>query len=237
MNIANFILTVDFNKDYKKFIEYLFSLKDDEYREFNQKIVKTDNIIGIRLPILKNIAKNIAKVDYMSFIENNQHQYYEEIMLHGLVITYLKISFKESIILFDDYIKFIDSWATCDSVVMNYKIVSKNLDSCLIKIKEYLRSEKPFIKRVGIVLLFYYLNDNYIDTVLEISDSIITTEYYVKMANSWLISMCLVKYYDKTINFLKNCHLDDWTYNKTLQKAIESYRIKDKDLLRRMKRS
>ena len=108
MNIANFILTVDFNKDYKKFIEYLFSLKDDEYREFNQKIVKTDNIIGIRLPILKNIAKNIAKVDYMSFIENNQHQYYEEIMLHGLVITYLKISFKESIILFDDYIKFID---------------------------------------------------------------------------------------------------------------------------------
>lgn len=237
MNIANFILTVDFNKDYKKFIEYLFSLKDDEYREFNQKIVKTDNIIGIRLPILKNIAKNIAKVDYMSFIKNNQHQYYEEIMLHGLVITYLKISFKESIILFDDYIKFIDSWATCDSVVMNYKIVSKNLDSCLIKIKEYLRSEKPFIKRVGIVLLFYYLNDNYIDTVLEISDSIITTEYYVKMANSWLISMCLVKYYDKTINFLKNCHLDDWTYNKTLQKAIESYRIKDKDLLRRMKRS
>ncbi len=237
MNIANFILTVDFNKDYKKFIEYLFSLKDDEYREFNQKIVKTDNIIGIRLPILKNIAKNIAKVDYMSFIKNNQHQYYEEIMLHGLVITYLKISFKESIILFDDYIKFIDSWATCDSVVMNYKIVSKNLDSCLIKIKEYLRSEKPFIKRVGIVLLFYYLNDNYIDTVLEISDSIITTEYYVKMANSWLISMCLVKYYDKTINFLKNCHLDDWTYNKALQKAIESYRIKDKDLLRRMKRS
>lgn len=237
MNIANFILTVDFNKDYKKFIEYLFSLKDDEYREFNQKIVKTDNIIGIRLPILKNIAKNIAKVDYMSFIKNNQHQYYEEIMLHGLVITYLKISFKESIILFDDYIKFIDSWATCDSVVMNYKIVSKNLDSCLIKIKEYLRSEKPFIKRVGIVLLFYYLNDNYIDTVLEISDSIITTEYYVKMANSWLISICLIKYYDKTINFLKNCHLDDWTYNKALQKAIESYRIKDKDLLRRMKRS
>ena len=237
MNIVNFILTVDFNKDYKKFIEYLFSLKDDEYREFNQKIVKTDNIIGIRLPILKNIAKNIAKVDYMSFIKNNQHQYYEEIMLHGLVITYLKVSFEESVILFDDYIKFIDSWATCDSVVMNYKIVSKNLDFYLIKIKEYLSNKKTFIKRVGIVLLFYYLNDKYIDSVLEISDSIVTTEYYVKMANSWLISICLIKYYDKTINFLKNCHLDDWTYNKALQKAIESNRIKDKDFLRKMKRS
>ena len=237
MNIVNFILTVDFNKDYKKFIEYLFSLKDDEYRKFNQKIIKTDNIIGIRLPILKNIAKNIAKVDYMSFIKNNQHQYYEEIMLHGLVITYLKVSFEESVILFDDYIKFIDSWATCDSVVMNYKIVSKNLDFYLIKIKEYLSNKKTFIKRVGIVLLFYYLNDKYIDSVLEISDSIVTTEYYVKMANSWLISICLIKYYDKTINFLKNCHLDDWTYNKALQKAIESNRIKDKDFLRKMKRS
>ena len=236
MNTQNFIRTVDFNQDYNKFIEYLFSLKDDEYKKFNQKIVKTDNIIGIRLPILKNIAKTIAKNDYLSFIKNNKHQYSEEIMLHGLVITYLKIDFNESIKLFDEYIKYIDSWATCDSVVMNYKIVSKNLDICLIKIKEYLKSDKPFIKRVGIVLLFYYLNDDYIDEVLKLINSIKSEDYYVKMANAWLISICLVKYYDKTVKFLKSCQLDDWTYNKALQKAIESYRIKDKDTLRKMKK-
>ena len=236
MNTQNFIHTVDFNQDYNKFIEYLFSLKDDEYKKFNQKIVKTDNIIGIRLPILKNIAKIIAKNDYLSFIKNNKHQYSEEIMLHGLVITYLKIDFNESIKLFDEYIKYIDSWATCDSVVMNYKIVSKNLDICLIKIKEYLKSDKPFIKRVGIVLLFYYLNDDYIDEVLKLINSIKSEDYYVKMANAWLISICLVKYYDKTVKFLKSCQLDDWTYNKALQKAIESYRIKDKDTLRKMKK-
>lgn len=236
MNTQNFIHTVDFNQDYNKFIEYLFSLKDDEYKKFNQKIVKTDNIIGIRLPILKNIAKIIAKNDYLSFIKNNKHQYSEEIMLHGLVITYLKIDFNESIKLFDEYIKYIDSWATCDSVVMNYKIVSKNLDICLIKIKEYLKSDKPFIKRVGIVLLFYYLNDDYIDEVLKLINSIKSDDYYVKMANAWLISICLVKYYDKTVKFLKSCQLDDWTYNKALQKAIESYRIKDKDTLRKMKK-
>ncbi len=235
MNTQNFIPTVDFNQDYNKFIEYLFSLKDDEYQKFNQKIVKTDNIIGIRLPILKNIAKIIAKNDYLSFIKNNKHQYSEEIMLHGLVITYLKIDFNESIKLFDEYIKYIDSWATCDSVVMNYKIVSKNLDICLIKIKEYLKSDKPFIKRVGIVLLFYYLNDDYIDEVLKLINSIKSEDYYVKMANAWLISICLVKYYDKTVKFLKSCQLDDWTYNKALQKAIESYRIKDKETLRKMK--
>lgn len=236
MNTQNFIHTVDFNQDYNKFIEYLFSLKDDEYKKFNQKIVKTDNIIGIRLPILKNIAKIIAKNDYLSFIKNNKHQYSEEIMLHGLVITYLKIDFNESIKLFDEYIKYIDSWATCDSVVMNYKVVSKNLDICLIKIKEYLKSDKPFIKRVGIVLLFYYLNDDYIDEVLKLINSIKSEDYYVKMANAWLISICLVKYYDKTVKFLKSCQLDDWTYNKALQKAIESYRIKDKDTLRKMKK-
>ena len=236
MNTQNFIHTVNFNQDYNKFIEYLFSLKDDEYKKFNQKIVKTDNIIGIRLPILKNIAKIIAKNDYLSFIKNNKHQYSEEIMLHGLVITYLKIDFNESIKLFDEYIKYIDSWATCDSVVMNYKIVSKNLDICLIKIKEYLKSDKPFIKRVGIVLLFYYLNDDYIDEVLKLINSIKSEDYYVKMANAWLISICLVKYYDKTVKFLKSCQLDDWTYNKALQKAIESYRIKDKEILRKMKK-
>lgn len=236
MNIQNFILTVDFNQDYNKFIEYLFSLKDDEYQKFNQKIVKTDNIIGIRLPILKNIAKMIAKGDYLNFIKNNKHQYTEEIMLHGLVITYLKVSFNESIKLFDEYIKYIDSWATCDSVVMNYKIVSKNLDICLVKIKEYLKSDKPFIKRVGIVLLFYYLNDDYINEVLILINSIKSDDYYVKMANAWLISISLIKYYDKTIEFLKNCQLDDWTYNKALQKAIESYRIKDKEFLRKMKK-
>ena len=235
MNIISFIRIVNFNQDYNKFIEYLFSLKDDEYKKFNQKIVKTDNIIGIRLPILKNIAKIIAKNDYLSFIKNNKHQYSEEIMLHGLVITYLKIDFNESIKLFDEYIKYIDSWATCDSVVMNYKIVSKNLDICLIKIKEYLKSDKPFVKRVGIVLLFYYLNDNYIDEVLKLINSIKSEDYYVKMANAWLISICLVKYYDKTVKFLKSCQLDDWTYNKALQKAIESYRIKDKETLRKMK--
>lgn len=236
MNTQNFIRTVDFNQDYNKFIEYLFSLKDDEYQKFNQKIVKTDNIIGIRLPILKNIAKIIAKNDYLSFIKNNKHQYSEEIMLHGLVITYLKIDFNESIKLFDEYIKYIDSWATCDSVVMNYKIVSKNLDICLIKIKEYLKSDKPFIKRVGIVLLFYYLNGDYIDEVLKLINSIKSEDYYVKMANAWLISICLVKYYDKTVKFLKSCQLDDWTYNKALKKAIESYRIKDKEILRKMKK-
>ena len=230
MNIPNSILT-----DNKELIKYLCSIKDEEYRKFNEKIIKTNNIIGVRIPILKKIAKEIAKKDYLTFIKNNKHKYYEEIMLYGLVITYLK-DYNESIKLFDIYINYIDSWATCDSIVLNYKIITKNLDDYLIKIKQYLKNNRPFIKRVGVVSLFYYLNDDYIDEVFNMVNSIRTSEYYVKMAIAWLISICLVKYYDKTLNFLKTCNLDDWTYNKTLQKAIESYKIKNKDYLRKLKR-
>ena len=108
MNIPNSILT-----DNKELIKYLCSIKDEEYRKFNEKIIKTNNIIGVRIPILKKIAKEISKNDYLTFIKNNKHKYYEEIMLYGLVITYLK-DYNESIKLFDIYINYIDSWATCD---------------------------------------------------------------------------------------------------------------------------
>ena len=85
MNIPNSILT-----DNLELIKYLFSIKDYEYKKFNERIIKTNNIIGVRIPVLKKIAKEIAKKDYLTFIKNNKHKYYEEIMLHGLVITYLK---------------------------------------------------------------------------------------------------------------------------------------------------
>ena len=231
MNIPNIILT-----DNSELIKYLYSIKDDEYRKFNERIIKTDNIIGVRLPILKTMAKEISKLDYLTFIKNNKHKYYEEMMLHGLVITYLK-DYDVSIKLFDDYINYIDSWATCDSVVLNYKIINKNLDKYFIKIKEYLKSDKSFINRVGIVSLFYYLNDDYIDEAFNMVNCIKSDEYYVKMAIAWLISICLIKYYDKALIFLKKCNLDDWTYNKEKKKAIESYRIKNKEYLRSLKRN
>ena len=231
MNIPNIILT-----DNSELIKYLYSIKDDEYKKFNEKIIKTNNIIGVRIPILKKIAKEISKLDYLTFIKNNKHKYYEEIILHGLVITYLK-DYAISIKMFDEYINYVNSWATCDIVVANFKIINKNLDKCLIKIKEYLKSNKSFIKRVGIVSLFYYLNDEYIDEVLDMVNCIKSDDYYVKMAIAWFISICLIKYYNKTLLFLKNCNLDDWTYNKALQKAIESYRIKNKDYLKKLKRN
>lgn len=224
------------NENYTKFIKYLYSISDLKYAQFHGKLIKNNNIIGIKTPILKQIAKSISKGDYLSFIKLNKHKYYEEVVIHGLIITYIK-DYKLAISLFDEYINYIESWASCDIVVCNFKIIKKNLNETFVKIKQYINNSNYWINRVGIVLLLtYYLNDDYIDKVLNISESINSDEYYVKMANAWLISICLVKYYDKTYNFLLNAKLDDWTYNKALQKAIESSRIKDKNILKNIKK-
>jgi len=236
MNIENIIWN---ENSYNEFIKYLFSIKDEIYSKFHSKLLKNDKIkvIGIRTPLLKEIAKKITKTDYLKFIKLNNHKYYEETILHGLVITYLKIEFKKSIKLFNNYIKHIDNWASCDIVISNYKIFKKNLDLGFNYITKYLNDTNPWINRVGIVLLLnYYINDDYIDEILNICNNIKTNEYYVKMANAWLISMCLIKQYNKTYNFLLNNNLDNWTHNKAIQKSIESYRIKNKEELKRLKK-
>ena len=236
MNLDNIV----WNKNtYNEFIKYLLELKDESYKNFHFKLLKNDEIsvIGIRTPLLKEIAKKISKTDYLEFIKLNKHKYYEETILHGLVITYVKTEFEESIKLFNEYIKYIDNWASCDIVISNYKIFKKNLDLGFKYINNYLNNKNPWINRVGIVLLLnYYINNLYIDKILNICNNIKTNDYYVKMSIAWLISICLIKYYDKTYNFLQNNKLDDWTHNKAIQKAIESYRIKNKEEIKKLKR-
>lgn len=236
MNLENITWNIN---TYNKFIEYLFSIKDEAYSKFHFRLLKNDKIkvIGIRTPILKEMAKKISKTNYLEFINLNRHEFYEETILHGLVITYLKIDFLDTIKLFEDYIKYIDSWASCDIIVANYKLFKKNLNSGFNYIKKFLNDSNSWANRVGIVLLLdYYINESYIDQILDICNNIKSNEYYVKMANAWLISMCLVKHYYKTYQFLLNNNLDNWTYNKAIQKSIESYRIKNKEELKKLKR-
>lgn len=225
-----------FNKNiYKELIDYLIENRDAKYALFHSKLLKNDkvNVIGIRMPELKKIALKISKNDYIGFIKYNKHIYYEETILHGLVIS--NLNYDIAIDLFDNYINYIDNWASCDSIISNFK--KWNLTKGFIKINEYLKNDNPWINRVGIVLLLtYYINEEYIDKILEISNNVKSNDYYVKMANAWLISVCLVKYYDKTFNFLLNNNLDDWTHNKAIQKSLESFRIKNKDEIKKIKK-
>lgn len=231
--------TIDWEKDYNQFRDHLFSLKDEKYAKFHGGLVKdtTASIIGVRTPLLKQIAKDISKGNYNEFIKYNPHQYYEEIVLHGLVITNLKKEFNELCKDLEEYIPFINSWASCDIVICNMKQFSKNLEIGLSYIQKYVNSKNPWEVRVGLVLLLsYYVKEEYLNIIFEITDNITLDNYYVKMANAWLLSICFIKYYEKTYQYFLNNKLDDWTYNKSLQKTIESYRIKNKEPLRKLKR-
>lgn len=224
--------------EYDKFIKYLYSFQDIKYKNFHKKLILDDNLIGIRSNNLKIIAKKIAKNDYKKFILYNKHELYEEKILHGLVLGYLKLDFSELIPMIDEFIPYIDNWAICDCTVANLKIFSKNKEAGLKEIKKYLKNKNTWINRFGYVLLLnYYIEDKYIDTIFKLCNKY-KDEYYVKMSIAWLISTCYVKSKEKTLEYLKYNKLDDWTYNKSIQKIIESNRVNktEKDILKRMKR-
>lgn len=225
-------------EDYQEFINYLYTLEDKKYKNFHSKLILSDNLIGIKTPVLRSISKKISTGNYGSFINLNNHKFYEETIIHGLIIGYLKEDFKTIIKLFNCFIKCIDNWAICDICVSNMKIFNKNLDLGIIEIEKYLNNSNPWINRVGIVLLLsFYINDNYIDYVIEKIKTIKSDEYYVNMSLAWLISICYIKYKDKTIILFKEKYLNRWVYNKAIQKIIESRRIeiKEKNELKRLK--
>ena len=224
--------------DYNEFIKYLYNFEDIKYKEFHSKLTYNTNIIGIKTPILKEISKNISKGNYQSFIKFITNNTYEEWLIFGLIIGYCKLDFKDKLDLLDKYIINIDNWASCDIVCANLKEFKKNKELGYEYILKLINSNKCWSVRVGLVLLLdFYINDYYLVNIFNICNSIKIDEYYVKMAIAWLISICYIKYPNKTLNYLKNNTLDKFTYNKTIQKIIESTRIskEEKEKLKLMK--
>ena len=218
----------------------LEKLADEEYREFHSGLCpNVNNIIGVRLPKLREIAKRIAKENPIEFLDTYNYEYYEEKMIYGLVIGYMKSSFEERIKYLDKFIPDIDNWAICDCCCSTYKFTNKNLEAMLQYLQKYIHSEKEFELRFACIMLMdYYLTDEYIDTVFKIYNNIVSDKYYVQMGIAWGISVAFVKNEEKTREFLKHNNLDNFTYNKSLQKIIESNRVGEevKDEMRKMKR-
>ena len=211
--------------DYQKFVDYLFSFEDLEYKNFNSKLVLKNNLIGIRVPILKKIAKELAKGNYKEFISIMNHNYHEEVLIHGLILGYIK----DPMNYFDDYIKYMNDWQSCDIIISNMKYFKYNQDINYIK--------KYLYHRVGyVILLTYYIKDEYIDELYNIVDNYNSDNYYVKMAVAWLLSYLIIYDKNRAVKYLKKSKLDDFTYNKGIQKAIESKKIKDKKWLKDLKR-
>ena len=218
----------------------LFNLADEEYREFQNKLCPgIDNIIGIRVPVLRKYAKELAKGDFREYLETAGGKYYEEIMLQGMVICLAKMNLEEKLRYAKTFVPKIDNWAVCDVFSGGLKIKDAELNILWDFMMPYLKSEKEFELRFAVdVMIDHYIIPQYIDRVISELDKIKSDKYYVQMVVAWAISICFVKFQDITMKYLVHNHLDDFTYNKAIQKIIESNRVdeKMKGYLKNMKR-
>lgn len=221
--------------------EKIFELADEKYKEFHSSLCpNTNNIIGVRVPVLRNYAKELAKGDFRTYLANAKDEYYEEVMLQGMVIGLSKMELEERLEYITKFVPKIDNWAVCDVSCAGFKFAKKYQSEVWKFLKPYLESNKEFEIRFGVVMLLdFYITEEYIDKVLEILNKIKYEGYYVKMAVAWAISVCYIKFPKETFKLLQENSLDDFTYNKALQKIIESYRVseEEKKTIRAMKRT
>lgn len=217
----------------------LFTMQDLKYRDFHAKLMPTvdkDSVIGVRVPMLRTYAKKFGKTEEAKqFLEILPHQYYEENNLHGLLIDQMKdyeLCIEELI----RFLPYINNWATCD--ILSVKAVKGHLDSYIKNIYQWLESDYTYTIRFGInMLMRYYLEEEFKIEYPEKVAAIRSEEYYVNMVRAWYFATALAKKYDQVLPFLEEQKMDVWTHNKTIQKAIESYRItlEQKEYLRTLK--
>jgi Predicted DNA alkylation repair enzyme len=212
--------------------EQLGNMADDGYRKFMAKLtpnINPDTILGIRTPQLRSFAKQLAKDDWRTYLDNAVDDSFEEILLQGMVIGNIKAELDVILPYVINFIPKIDNWAVCDSFCVSLKLPLKYPAEMWNFLQPYLIDERVYHIRFGIVMLLaYYVNEQYIRSVFEYFDKIKSEDYYVKMAVAWAVSVCYFKFPDITMKYLKNNQLDDFTYNKSLQKIRESRKIDEK---------
>ena len=221
--------------------ERLFALQDLDYRDFHAKLMPgydKERIIGVRTPALRKLAKQLTKEgDCSDFLSQLPHKYYEENNLHAFLIENLAGDFDTAMGMTEAFLPYIDNWATCDCFTP--KAFRKEPQRLYEKTLEWLKSDHTYTVRYGIVTqLSLFLDREFRPEMLDILADIHREEYYINMAIAWYYSFALIKQYDAAIGLFESRRLDKWIHNKSLQKAIESYRIdkETKDYLRSLKR-
>lgn len=213
----------------------------DTHKNFSASLIPNiDNVLGVKIPVLRKISKEIySSRNWENFLTFYKEEYMEETMLKGMVIGHIKASPEKILSYIKNFVPKIDNWAVCDTFCSSLKFSKKNRDLVWQFIQPYLYSTKEYEIRFGVVMaLNYFVEKEYIKELLNILDKINHDGYYAKMAVAWAVSICFVKEKEITFDYLKNSHLDNWTYNKSIQKIIESYRVSDEDksILRNMKK-
>ncbi len=229
--------------DFEELDARLRQMADEKYRKFHGGLIPNVETVfyGVRVPALRKLAKQMVKEsDWRGFVEKAKvSRVYEMNMLCGMVTALARCEFEEKLSYVEKFIPCINNWAVCDVVCGDMKDVRRNRERMFAFIKPYLTSEEEYEVRFAVVILMqYFLTDEYIERVLAIYDGIRHEGYYVKMAVAWGLSVCFVKHRERTLSYLLSCNLDDFTYNKGIQKMTESLRVseEDKQMLRGMKR-
>ena len=227
------MITDDIRKELKK-------LQDKGYREMQVTIIPTvdaDLIIGVRTPALRQLAKEFSKrEDISEFLSDLPHKFFEENQLHAFILSGLKDA-ESCIRLVDEFLPYVDNWATCDQ--MSPKVFKKHKQLLLEYVDKWIKSDHTYVKRFAIgMLMEHFLDEDFKTSYLTKVSKIRSEEYYVNMMIAWYFATALAKQYEDTLPYIEKQKLDKWTHNKSIQKAVESYRItpEHKEYLKTLKR-
>lgn len=204
---------------------------DPDYKKFSASLIPNiDNILGVRLPTLRKIAKEIYKSgEWEEFVNKQQCEFMEEVMLQGMIIGLIKTNPEEILEYVKNFIPKIDNWAVCDTFCNSLKFTNQNKELVWEFIQPYFKSDKEYDLRFGyVMLLTHFIEEKYIEKILKLIDNFKDDRYYSKMSVAWALSICYIKLPEKTHKYLKTSKLDNWTFNKSIQKICESLRV-DKD--------
>lgn len=233
-------MSAAFGKTLTPLQKTLFTLQDQEYARFQAKLVPNippETVIGIRIPVLRKFAKEYGKdPESISFMRQLPHKYYEENLLHMLLLAQGK-DFDLCLGETERFLPYIDNWAVCDCAPS--RIFAKHKEQLIEHVKKWIGTEACYVCRYGIgMLMRFYLDEDFKEEYLKIAAAVRSGEYYVNMGIAWYFATALAKQWGTTIVYLEEQRLDLWTHNKTIQKAIESYRITEeqKQYLRILRR-
>ena len=210
----------------KQITERLFELKDEDYAVFQKKLIPDTKyeMIGVRTPDLRKLAKELSGTQQAEeFLKELPHRYFDENQLHAFIISLTK-DFDRCIEQVNTFLPYVDNWATCDQ--LSPKVFAKNLPKLVVQIDGWITSDRTYTVRFGIgMLMQHYLDADFKPQYMEQVASVRSDEYYIRMMVAWYFATALAKQYDSAVKYLEQRKLDTWTNNKTIQKAVESYRI------------
>ena len=210
-------------------LEQLYALRDEQYAQFQAKLtpsVAAGRFIGVRVPMVRTLARKLnGGEDAAAFLAALPHIYYDEDMLHGLLLSEMS-DYEACIVAVERFLPYVDNWAVCD--IMSPKVFKKHKDKLLPKIRQWAASTHTYTCRFGIeMLMTHFLDDDFRPELLEIPAAVRSQEYYVNMMTAWFFATALAKQWDATLPYIERQRLDPWTHNKTIQKACESFRVCD----------